>query len=715
MVTKHSPRNWPGSNYPLGATWTGEGVNFAVFSEHATSVQLELYDEAYSAQATGTVKLTRERPGNVWHTFLPDARPGQLYAYRVDGPYEPSAGHRFNKHKLLIDPYAKAISGAVRWSDALFGYTVGAPDGDLSFDTRDSAACLPKCIVVDTTFPWGDDRSPRTPWEHTVIYEASVKGLTMLHPKVAEHLRGTYLGVAAAPVTEHLNALGVTAIELLPVHHMVPERPLVERGLTNYWGYNTIGFFAPDARFAQNSDGAQVLEFKAMVKALHRAGIEVILDVVYNHTAEQNHTGPTLSLRGFGNKAYYRLSDNDRRFHEDFTGCGNTLDTRHPRGLQLVLDSLRYWVTEMHVDGFRFDLAPALAREPLDFNRDGKFFSVVQQDPVLSQVKLIAEPWDLGPHGYQVGAFPASWTEWNGRYRDALRSFWRGDRGKIPELASRISGNSDIYGHGGVVPTSVNFITAHDGYTLADLVSYEQKHNQANGEENRDGTDNNVSRNWGVEGPSTDPVIIATRLRMLRNFIASLALSQGVPMLVAGDEMGRTQAGNNNAYCQDNALSWIDWRLADTHTTLLSFAQKAFAVRRANPVLRRRSFFTGITVTQGVKDVTWLRADGREMGDSDWGDEKRQLLGMLIAGDATDEVDDHGAPVLGNTLLVLMNAGSQSRSFRLPRIPQAGIWRSEINTAHVEERREVRRQERVVKTNAVSLASGSLVLLRYGK
>ena len=697
------PRNWPGSVYPLGATWTGEGVNFAVFSEHAVSVQLELYDAPYAERPIGVVQLARERPGNVWHTFLPDARPGQLYAYRVDGPWEPHAGHRFNKHKLLIDPYAKAVSGEVRWSDALYGFT---PGDDLVMDVRDSAHSVPKCIVVDATYPWGDDRPPRTPWEHTVIYEASVKGLTMLHPKVPEHLKGTYLGVAQPAVIEHLKALGVTAIELLPVHHMVAERPLVDRGLTNYWGYNSIGFFAPDSRFATGALGAQVLEFKAMVKALHRAGIEVILDVVYNHTAEGNHTGPTLSLRGFGNKAYYRLVDADRRFHEDVTGCGNTLDTRHPRGLQLVLDSLRYWVNEMHVDGFRFDLAPALAREPSDFNRDGKFFTVVQQDPVLSQVKLIAEPWDLGPNGYQVGAFPASWTEWNGRYRDALRSFWKGDRGRIPELASRISGNSDIYGHGGVVPASINFITAHDGFTLADLVSYERKHNQANGEDNRDGNDNNVSRNWGVEGPTTDPAIVTVRLRMVRNFLASLAFSQGVPMLTAGDEMGRTQLGNNNAYCQDNAVSWIDWQLAETNASILAFARRLFEVRRENPVLRRRTFFTGQSLG-GMKDVTWLRADAQEMGDHDWGDEKRQLLGMMIAGEATEELDDHGRSVLGNTLLLLMNAGPQSRSFRLPRLPQAGIWRCEIDTA--------RDGERVVKTNAVSLQGGSLMLLRHGK
>lgn len=707
MEDRAVPRHWPGSAYPLGATWTGEGVNFAVFSEHATSIVLELYDEAFGARPTGVVELTRERPGNVWHSFLPDARPGQLYGFRVDGPYEPHLGHRFNKHKLLVDPYAKAIAGDVRWSDAIFGFTVGAPEGDLSFDVRDSAQFVPKAIVVDTTFPWGDDRQPRTPWEHTVIYEASVKGLTMLHPRVPAHLRGTYLGVASQPIIEHLKELGVTAIELLPVHHMVPERPLVDRGLTNYWGYNTLGFFAPDARFATGALGQQVIEFKAMVKALHRAGIEVILDVVYNHTCEQNQTGPTLSLRGFGNKAYYRLVDADRRFHEDFTGCGNTLDTRHPRGLQLTLDSLRYWVNEMHVDGFRFDLAPALAREPTEFNRDGKFFTVVQQDPVLSQVKLIAEPWDLGPNGYQVGAFPASWTEWNGRYRDAIRSFWKGDRGKIPELASRISGNSDIYGHGGLVPASINFITAHDGYTLADLVSYERKHNEANGEENRDGTDNNLSKNWGVEGPSTEPEIVTVRLRMVRNFLASLAFSQGVPMLTAGDELGRTQHGNNNAYCQDNKVSWIDWTLADTNAVILRFTRRVLALRRANPVLRRRSFFTGGDLASGVKDLTWLRADGEEMGDGDWGDDKRQLLGMLIAGEATDERDEHGRPVLGNTLLLLMNAGPQSRSFRLPRLAQPGIWRCEVDTA--------RDGERVVKTTAVSLSGGSLVLLRYGK
>jgi glycogen operon protein len=554
----------------------------------------------------------------------------------------------------------------------------------------------------------------------------------MLHPDVPKHLRGTYLGVACAPVIEHLKSLGVTAIELLPIHHMVSERPLVERGLSNYWGYNSVAFFAPDSRFATGANkatgatgankatgatganeatggtgtaGPQVVEFKAMVKALHRAGIEVILDVVYNHTAEGNQSGPTLSLRGFGNLAYYRLQEN-KRFHEDFTGCGNTLDTRHPRGLQLVVDSLRYWVSEMHVDGFRFDLAPALAREPSEFNRDSKFFTVVAQDPVLSQVKLIAEPWDLGPSGYQVGAFPASWTEWNGRYRDALRSFWRGDRGKVSELASRLSGNSDIYYWGaGVPPASINFITAHDGYTLADLSSYEKKHNEANGEDNRDGNDHNLSRNWGAEGPSDDPEIVAIRQRMMRNFLASLAFSQGVPMIVAGDELGRSQKGNNNAYCQDNELTWIDWSLVDDNLDLLDFARRVFALRRENPVLRRRSFFTGSTTQSGVKDLTWLRPDGNEMGPQDWADDKRQTLGMLIAGEATDEVDEHGRRVAGSTLLMLVNAGPQSRSFRLPQMAVAGIWRCDIDTA--------RPGERLVKTLSVSLLAGSLMLLSY--
>ncbi len=700
-------RIWPGSAYPLGATWTGEGVNFAVFSEQATRVVLELYRAPYDAQPFAAVDLARERPGNVWKAFLPDARPGHLYGYRVDGPYEPAAGQRFNKHKLLVDPYAKAVSGALRWDDAVYGFTIGDPQGDLSFDTRDSAAFVPKSIVIDTTYPWGDDRPPGTPWNNTVIYEANVKGLTFQHPDVPEHLRGTYLGVSSPPIIDHLKSLGVTAIELLPVHHMVSERPVTERGLTNYWGYNSLAFFAPDARFASDALGAQVIEFKAMVKALHRAGIEVILDVVYNHTCEGNQTGPTLSLRGFGNLQYYRLKPDEWRVTEDFTGCGNTLDTRHPRGLQLVLDSLRYWVNEMHVDGFRFDLAPALAREPVEFNRDSRFFTVVQQDPVLSQVKLIAEPWDLGPNGYQAGNFPASWTEWNGRYRDTLRGFWRGDA-KVPELASRISGNSDIYHHNaGVAPASINFITAHDGFTLLDLVSYEHKHNEANGEDNKDGSDNNISRNWGVEGPTDRPEVNRVRQRMLRNFLASLAFSQGVPMLVAGDEMGRTQHGNNNAYCQDDPISWIDWSLAKTNADLLAFARLVLKLRRQNPVLRRRSFFTGLTVESGVKDVTWVRPDGAEMNDDDWSDDTRRVLGMLIAGESTEEVNEHGHTVAGTTLLLLMNADDKAHGFTLPTLPAAGSWRSELDTGGT--------HPHAISGPQVTLMEGSLMLLVYGK
>ena len=703
-----NPRIWPGSAYPLGATWTGEGVNFAVYSEQATRVVLELYREPYDAKPFAQVDLARERPGNVWKAFLPDARPGHLYGYRAYGPYEPAAGQRFNHNKLLVDPYAKAVSGGLRWDDAVYGYKIGDPTADLSFDERDSAGFVPKAIVVDTTYPWGDDRPPHTPWSNTVIYEASVRGLTMRHPDVPEHLRGTYLGVSSPPIIEHLKSLGVTAIELLPVHHMVPERPLVERGLTNFWGYNTLAFFAPDSRFAGSGLGAQVIEFKAMVKALHRAGIEVILDVVYNHTCEGNQAGPTLSLRGFGNLQYYRLKPDEWRSNEDFTGCGNTVDTRHPRGLQLVLDSLRYWVTDMHVDGFRFDLAPALAREPVEFNRDSRFFTVVQQDPVLSQVKLIAEPWDLGPNGYQVGNFPASWTEWNGRYRDALRSFWRGDAGKIPELASRISGNSDIYHHNaGVAPASINFVTAHDGYTLLDLVSYEQKHNEANGEANKDGHDHNLSRNWGVEGPTDKPEVLRVRQRMLRNFLASLAFSQGVPMLVAGDEMGRTQSGNNNAYCQDNGISWVDWSLAKSNADLVAFARLVFQLRRRNPVLRRHSFFTGRTVESGVKDVTWVRPDGAEMKDEDWANEECRVLGMLIAGESTEEVNEHGHTVAGTTLLLLMNADATACSFTLPQLPAAGTWRSELDTGGT--------HPHVISAAQVNLIEGSLMPLVYGK
>ena len=548
---------WPGRPHPRGATWDGEGVNFALFSENAKRVELCLFD------ASGRREVQRivlgEQTDQVWHCYLPEARPGLVYGYRVYGPYRPLEGHRFNPHKLLLDPYAKSIVGAVRWSDALFGYTVGHKRADLSLDRRDSAGGMPKCKVIDPAFTWGDDRRPVVPWHEMVIYELHVRGFTMQHPDVPPPLRGTYAGLATAPVIDYLQRLGITTVELMPVHAYVDDRNLVQAGLRNYWGYNTIGYFAPDSRY---SASGKVSEFKTMVKALHSAGLEVILDVVYNHTAEGNELGPTLAFRGIDNAAHYRLRPDDRRYYMDFTGTGNTLDMQHPRVLQLMMDSLRYWVQEMHVDGFRFDLASALARELHEVDRLGTFFDIIRQDPLLSQVKLIAEPWDLGEGGYQVGNFPSGWAEWNDKYRDTMRAYWKGDGGLIGDFARRLTGSSDLYGRSGRRPhASINYITVHDGFTLRDLVSYNEKHNEANGEGNRDGAANNLSWNCGVEGPTDDPAINELRERQVRNLLGTLLLSQGVPMMLAGDEIGRTQRGNNNAYCHDNEISWVDWAL----------------------------------------------------------------------------------------------------------------------------------------------------------
>ena len=696
----------PGTAYPLGATWDGEAVNFALFAEHATGVDLCLFDQPDDAAESARIPL-REQDDFVWHVCLPDVRPGQLYGYRVNGPYAPHEGHRFNPAKLLIDPYARAISGTIRWSDALFGYVPGDPAADLSINPADGAGGIPKSVVVEPAFSWGDDRPPRVPWNRTVVYECHVRGLTKLHPDVPEKLRGTYLGLATEPILDHLRALGVTAIELMPVHHYVADRHLRERGLTNYWGYNTIGFFAPDVRYATGVRGEQVSEFKTMVKRLHAAGIEVILDVVYNHTAEGNHLGPTLAMRGVDNAAYYRLVPDDPRYYMDFTGCGNSLNMLHPRTIQLIMDSLRYWVLDMHVDGFRFDLAPVLARELYEVNRLGTFFDIIHQDPVLSRVKLIAEPWDVGPGGYQVGNFPVGWAEWNDRYRDTVRRFWRGDPGQVGELATRLSGSSDIFAPSARQPySSINFVASHDGFTLHDLVSYERKHNEANGEDNRDGSDENLSRNWGHEGPTESVTIVRMRERAKRNFVATLACSQGVPMLCAGDEMGRTQRGNNNAYCQDNEISWVDWALDERRRELLAFTRKVFAIRAANPALRRRRWFRGGAVP-GVKDVTWLRPDGNEVTEEDWRDGGSHVLGMLIAGAATDVHDERGRPVRGDTVLLLVNGGARSRYFALPRIEGAGQWFEEINTARPD-------GARALKAAGLNLVAHSLVLLRRG-
>jgi len=699
-------RVWPGKPHPLGPTWDGEGTNFALFSEHATGVELCLFDHMDDAEERERVSLP-ERTNQVWHGYLPDVRPGQLYGYRVHGPYAPEHGHRFNAAKLLVDPYARATTSSVTWSDVLFGYPVGSLEADRVADTWDSAGYMPKCVVVDDSFPWGDDHRLRTPWNRSVIYECHVRGLTQLHPEVPEALRGRFLGLATEPIIEHLHSFGVTAIELLPVHQSVPERDLVMRGLTNYWGYNPLSFFAPDVRFSTGRLGRQVREFKTMVKRLHRAGIEVILDVVYNHTAEGNHLGPTLSLRGIDNAAYYRLDPADPRYYVDYSGCGNSLNMLHPRTLQLVMDSLRYWVCEMHVDGFRFDLAPVLARGLHEVDRLGHFFVMVSQDPVLADVKLIAEPWDLGPGGYQVGNFPHGWAEWNGRYRDVVRRFWRGDEGQSPELASRLSGSADIYEARDRKPyASINFLTAHDGFTLRDMVSYQSCHNEANGHGNSDGASDEHSRNWGAEGETEAQGVIRMRERVVRNLMATLALSQGVPMISQGDELGRTQGGNSNAYCQDNRISWVDWDLDPEKREFLDFVRRVFRIRRKNPAFQRRSFFSGDRLRSGgPKDLTWLRSDAKEMAEPDWHDPSRHVLGMLMAGEATDEVDEWGRPMRGQTMLLLLNAGRRSVSFRLPTMLTPGTWHEAMNTARPGTRR--------VRRESVHLVAHSLILLSY--
>ena len=671
---------WLGRPYPRGATWDGEGVNFALFSEHATRVELCLFDSK-GRREVQRIEV-KEQTDHVWHCYLPEARPGLLYGYRVHGPFKPEEGHRFNPSKLLLDPYAKSIVGNFRWSDALFGYSVGHRREDLSLDRRDSASGMPKSKVVDGAFTWGNDRPPAVAWNDSIIYELHVRGFTMQHPEVPPALRGTYAALATAPIIRHFKQLGVTAIELLPVHAFVDDRTLVEKGLTNYWGYNSIGFFAPDARY---SASGELGEFKTMVKALHSAGLEVILDVVYNHTAEGDRNGPTLSLRGIDNQAYYRLSQENPRYYVDYTGCGNSLNMLNPNTLQLIMDSLRYWVTEMHVDGFRFDLASTLARELQEVDRLGAFFDILRQDPVLSQVKLIAEPWDLGDGGYQVGNFPVGWTEWNDKYRDTMRAYWKGDGGLIGEFARRLTGSSDLYGHNGRKPyASVNFITAHDGFTLNDLVSYNGKHNEANGEDNRDGNDNNRSWNSGVEGPTDDAAINALRERQKRNLLATLMLSQGIPMIVAGDELGRTQQGNNNAYCQDNAISWVDWNLDEPRAKLLEFSRRIIRLRRDHPVFHRRNFFEGRQLHGAVKDIAWLKPDGTEMTEQEWEQEFARCLGMYLAGEGLTETDHHGQPLVDNDFLVLFNAHHEEIPFTLPQFVTDCQWLVVLDTGFAE-------------------------------
>ena len=671
----------PGRPIPLGATWDGLGINFALFSEHATRVELCLYDARDPQKEWARFDLP-EKTGFVWHGYLRGLRPGLLYGYRVHGPYQPERGMRFNPNKLLIDPYAKALSGQVDWSAPVFGYELGKDD--LRFDHGDSAAGVPKGVVVDHTFDWEGDRPPRTPWHETIIYEVHLKGFTQQHPGVPEELRGTYAGLAHPASVDYLKRLGVTAVELLPIHAFLDDNYLLEKGLRNYWGYNTINFFSPEARYSSMGDtGGQVADFKALVRALHRAGIEVILDVVYNHTAEGNHLGPTLSFKGLDNCNYYRLVGTQQRYYMDYTGTGNSLNARSPQVLKLIMDSLRYWVLEMHVDGFRFDLASTLARELHDVDRLGSFFDIIHQDPVISRVKLIAEPWDIGEGGYQVGNFPILWTEWNGKYRDAVRAYWKGDPGMMGELGYRLTGSSDLYADDGRRPNaSINFITAHDGFTLHDLVSYNRKHNAANGEGNRDGHDHNISWNHGVEGPTDDAAIIELRERQKRNFLTTLFVSQGVPMLLGGDEMGRTQQGNNNAYCQDNEISWFDWELDERRQQLLEFTRRLIALRKAHPALRRRKFFQGREIHgTNIRDITWFRPDGEEMDGEEWSAGWNKALAVQLAGNALDERAPDGAPIIDDTLLLMLNAHHEPIHFTLPLSDGASEWELLLDTA----------------------------------
>ncbi|HLW34089.1 MAG TPA: glycogen debranching protein GlgX [Chthoniobacterales bacterium] len=656
----------PGKPYPLGATWTGDGVNFAILSEHATAVELCLFDNLDAPRERIRISL-RERTDQVWHALLPDVRPGQLYGFRVYGPYDPAHGLRFNDSKLLLDPYAKSIAGRIKWSDEMFSYIVGDPNEDLSRDSRDNAWAMQKSVVIDDGFDWGSDKKPETPFSESVIYEVHVKGFTNLWQEIPEKLRGTYAGLANEKAIRYLKDLGVTAVELLPVHTHLNDKILFDRGLTNYWGYNSIGFFAPQAGYSSNREpGAEVTEFKGMVRNFHAAGIEVILDVVYNHTGEGNQLGPTVCFRGVDNPVYYKLLADNPRFYLDYTGTGNTVDTLTPRALQLVMDSLRYWATEMRVDGFRFDLASALARDGSGFNKFHAFFKIIQQDPVLSQVKLIAEPWDVGDGGYQVGNFPLPWSEWNGKFRDAFRSFWKGDEGKIGEIAYRLSGSPDLYQDDGRLPTaSVNILTTHDGFTLNDLVTYNDKHNQANGENNQDGDNNNQSWNCGAEGPSDNPKINALRRKQCRNFLVTLFLSQGVPMLLGGDEFGRTQDGNNNAYCQDNEISWFNWQKRDGQ--LFEFTKRLIAFRKQHPVFRRPKFLQGKRVPGSEhKDVMWFNPGGNEMTVEEWTSPFVRCLGMLLGGDANDVLDARGEVVSDETSLLLINAHYEPIPFLLP-------------------------------------------------
>ena len=699
---------WPGRPTPLGATWDGRGVNFALFSEHATRVEVCLFDSPEARREYACLPLP-EQTDLVWHGYIPGLKPGQLYGFRVHGAYAPEQGHRFNANKVLLDPYAKALGRTVTWGDEMFAYKIGDPAEDLSFDDRDNAAVCPLAAVIDPRFNWGGDKLLKRPWHQTLIYEMHVKGFSQLSPWVPKDLRGTYAGLASAGAIRHLKSLGVTAVELMPVHQFVDDRFLTEQGLANFWGYSTLAYLAPESRFyASKRPQDGVNEFKKMVRTLHRNGLEVILDVVYNHTCEGNHLGPTLSLKGIDNASYYRLVHGNERYFMDYTGCGNTLNMLSPRVLQLIMDSLRYWVLEMHVDGFRFDLASALARELHAVDKLGSFFDIIHQDPVLSQVKLIAEPWDLGEGGYQVGNFPVLWTEWNGKYRDCVRRFWKGDGHTANEFATRICGSSDLYEHNGRRPyASINFVTCHDGFCLQDLVSYNNKHNEANGQNNQDGDSHNNSWNCGHEGPTGDSQVRALRERQKRNFITTLLVSQGVAMLRFGDELSHTQQGNNNAYCQDNEISWLNWRLNDEQESFLAFVQKAIRIWRTQPVLQRRHFFQGRPIRgDEVRDVHWLTPAGTEMTDDDWNRWYIKCLGMRLEGEMADEKDERGRPIVADTLLVLFNSHHAAIPFRLPEHKEDEHWEPLLDTAQKPLHRQLR------KNDLYPLQGRSMVIIR---
>jgi len=672
---------YPGKPYPLGATWDGEGVNFALFADNAAGVELYLFNKKGDGEEAQKIQI-KERTHQVWHVYIPGAKPGQLYGYRVSGPYEPENGHRFNPNKLLMDPYAKSIAGSIEWHDALFAYEIGHEDEDLSYSGLDSAPYIPKSVVIDPNFDWEGDQPLRTPYHQSIIYETHVRGFTILNPLIPEDIRGTYAALAHPVTIKYLKDLGITAIELMPVHQYVNDRGLLEKGLTNYWGYNTIGFFAPEVKYSGSGVlGEQVSEFKEMVKAMHKAGIEVILDVVYNHTAEGNQLGPTLSFKGIDNASYYRLTDDNKRYYMDYTGTGNTLNAMLPNVLRYIMDSLRYWITEMHVDGFRFDLAATLARELHEVNRLSAFFDIIHQDPVISQVKLIAEPWDIGEGGYQVGKFPPGWAEWNGKYRDCIRDYWTGADSMLAEFGQRITGSPDLYQDDYRKPTaSINFITAHDGFTLNDLVSYNEKHNDANGEDNNDGESNNRSWNCGVEGPTNDAGILALRARQKRNLLATLFLSQGVPMLVAGDEFGRTQQGNNNAYCQDNEISWLDWEQQDKD--LLAFTQKLIQLRKDHPVFRRRKWFQGLPIKgKELEDIAWFLPEGDEMTDENWNHDFAKSLAVFLNGHGLHHLGPKGEAIVDDNFYLVFNAHTEPLDYIVPEKLRRKPWRKVLDTA----------------------------------